>query len=657
MSLKETYSEIKDNELCKLLSLTLDNSEETIKIFSNIEKETQGFSEQDWRKLVDVMRKSKNHFALCGILLETAPKDIAFNLAKTIPYDYLLLKRGDLNMDDIKEIVKIIKPKRLKETIANNNIEINYKNIEYLCKLSPSTLKKMDFEPLSMINEDLPIYFNIEGKINSGECDENFCTAIINNKKINTEIREKAFAIAYNPTNLRHITRDMADKLYPELASIAFQETQEIDLSFRNVLNETFIRLIKNGEFSKSHYIDFVERYKKDKYISMESSLDFLAKNIVDSEILQNIQTCFGTYAQETVTKNPAYDINVLESIGKNWIYANSDSIKDVVSFEKKIVLMRSMLVLFAEKPIVAKYHSYLISPHKDDNVFIKTLLMSPSVALDLKSDIIKDKKTNKERMELRCLAKISMYMKDIGIDPCIHQFFSYQILNQLFKEDETVSKLMINRKETGDYNTPITYNEFKTTHKEINKMNFQLTHSNVANLRKLTENINKEFPEQVEILNALNKAYKMIEEEKMFDIYISKWSQFYCSLSVKERFYGDKTHTGINMKVLNMLKTQPTLLKMFTESTIETCQKSAYFSEKLYNMINVEFINLAQKTEDTKLLLENMRILEPMYHQIEDIVMENRFNNKEISKAEYNFYKLRFPSSELEIDKNDEER
>lgn len=74
-------------------------------------------------------------------------------LVKIVPYDYQLLKRKDLNMDDIKEIVDIITPKRLKEIIANEFMPIYYKNIDLLCKLPESVLEELNYEPFTRVTE------------------------------------------------------------------------------------------------------------------------------------------------------------------------------------------------------------------------------------------------------------------------------------------------------------------------------------------------------------------------------------------------------------------------------------------------------------------------------------------------------------------------
>ena len=64
-------------------------------------------------------------------------------------------------------------------------------------------------------------------------------------------------------------------------------------------------------------------------------------------------------------------------------------------------------------------------------------------------------------------------------------------------------------------------------------------------------------------------------------------------------------------------------------------------------------YINAYKYTEwvKNKTLLENFKLLAPLYHQIEEIVIENRFKDNEISENEYKMYHLKFTKN---IDEKD---
>lgn len=654
MSLKNIYNEVLQQDISNSLSLLLENDVDLLKFISDLDN--QKLTEEEWEKFFKKIPKTKNYFAVaCAILeSENVPKHLAFKFAKTVPYDYQLLKRKDLNMDDIKEIVDIITPKRLKEIIANEFMPIYYKNIDLLCKLPESVLEELDYEPFTRVTEYNSWYLDIVSRLEKDDCSEKFCTAVINNTELNYTIRDKAFDIAYDPTNLRHITPNIASELYPELASIIFREKdfKDINSNYQQKINETFIKLINSEEFDYNHIFDLVERYKNHNNGILESTLCNIAETATEPRILENIQKAVPA-ARPSVVLNPAYDIVALDALGDNWIYSNSHTPegKKVANYEKKIALMRAVFTTFLEKRSIKYNCNSLISENLEDDVLMKTLIMSPCADYSFRNFVLDTRKTEKDKLIYKCLAEIARKIEATSLNSVSRQFFAFHFLKELFNSDEKTIKSLPNRRRDKKYEKALTCEDFLTAHIETEKMSANFSHKEIAELGKIMKDISEKYPYRKEISNAFEKAYKTIQDEKFFKTYTTKWCQIFYTPTVKDRVYEFKMDTAIHMETLNSLKTQPTLMNMFSKNTIENCKMNKYFAEKLYKVFYIEFADYSTRSENTKTLLENFKLLAPLYHQIEEIVIENRFKDNEISENEYKMYHLKFTKN---IDEKD---
>ena len=119
MTYKDIYGGILNRKTpSSHLSLLLENETELLNFLSDLDN--QKLTEDEWEYVCEKVVKLKGCFAIVCALIESesVPKHLAFKFAKTIPQDYQLLNRKDLNVEDIKEVIDIVKPNRLKQIIA-----------------------------------------------------------------------------------------------------------------------------------------------------------------------------------------------------------------------------------------------------------------------------------------------------------------------------------------------------------------------------------------------------------------------------------------------------------------------------------------------------------------------------------------------------------
>lgn len=654
MFLKDVYKNLCQNAICEQLHYILNSVDnDYLEFMCEIDKNTENFTSKQWDELIKDVRNKPGYMTFITILLEceNIDKKRAIDIASSVPYDYVLLRRKDLEKDDIKEIISFMKPSRVKSILSDENIEIYQPNVTYLCGMNQSFLKKIDYLPYERLSDDNILLNEVNRKLNCGDCPEMLCTAIINNRNIQDKMREKAFEVGYNPTKLKHITLNIAHEIYPMLAEVVYERTyaNDIDIKYSGGISDSLKTLIENNGLGSAFYRDVAIRQKNECYSHMCRSFAILAQKSKDSAVLSELQKIPDSDIWKQVLKNPAYDMCTLKAMDYKWFYANPNNCKDLIEFEKKYMLLRGLYSPFNTKPLDVDLLKEYIDKHMYDKAFMKTVIMSPvinnGILSYIENNYIPTLKTEEEKEEIKALIETTRIIKDCAFSTPIHQYISTKILLENLRNDKDV---FLTSEPKNAPNRTIAYSEFVDIHKDVDKIDVNLSHSGIAMIGKYLMKMQKLFPNQKKLNDTIHNVYSELEDIQFFNRYKTKWQQFFLTPTTEERFYGDKMDTTLRMDRLNGLRNNPILLKTFVDDTLENCRINKNFATHIYNVINNDFSLYQLRTENYKILLENMKMFAPMYQQIEEIIYENRLKNNEITREEYDLYRLKFVSDDI---------
>ena len=311
------YEAMNSSSSHTLIAQIVENfSDKMIEKIATISSASVKWNANDWNMFLNEFTEQESQKMLYEILLNNpdVPKDIAMLATNKVENSIGILQRSDLTKTEIMDILN-----KNVETpyfaIENENIKISPENIDTLCGLSTTALKKLHYKPFQRMTQQCKTFAHINEIVKAKDYDEELLTALINNHNLPPAIRNAFFSHGYIPEDIKNITPEMAESIYPEMVSLLYENNDNVNKRFIDKIRASFNTLVISNQFPQAYYHDFVQRQKDAPNRELETLFMYIAAKTNDSKLLSQMLELSDAYGgiKSNIIGNPAFDINCLK--------------------------------------------------------------------------------------------------------------------------------------------------------------------------------------------------------------------------------------------------------------------------------------------------------------------------------------------------------
>lgn len=293
------------------------------------ESKTRKYTHKEWIELAEECEK-KNIFELklAALKARGIPQAYQERIMKSmfgIEKAYILASQ-DITGHTIEELSNIIGKSTMQNFILNIPEALSQESLYLLCYKISDIKDEVWHSAYAKITKENPAYDfleeileNQDGTYDSQIDDEEFLFAIATNANLSNEIRNKAFDIAACDEAVANPTPYIAKIKYEQIASTMFDiDKMNIPASDKMTLQAQANEKLKSMIFAKELpvvcQLDYIERYKVDKYNGRKYIIEFLTKHTESPRVLSSILEMDFNFKKNVSDNRTAIDSDVMDT-------------------------------------------------------------------------------------------------------------------------------------------------------------------------------------------------------------------------------------------------------------------------------------------------------------------------------------------------------
>ena len=357
--------------------------------------QNQNISDDEWQNILKKAKKSQPLLlSLC--YFDNYNQNIVQKLIDMLPTDSLtyVLHKNNIDISSVKYVCSKIKNTDLKEYIENNSDNIS--------EIFKNEILNFDYEKSQAINFAQYQFFRgidvqATQMIELYPTDENYMTAISNNKYLDDKIRNDAFNNMHNPSLIENYTNYMKMNMYHNAAIRLFDYPQKsvMDIEKNEEAKEVILKLIEKRELPLSCEYDLLQRLQDMPSLHYCGILlNTMLKHTHDAIILKKAYEFNPQTTEHIIENNPHCDIFTVEkfinkSVRKMKEFSKSNSLIPLLK-EKDIVYTK----IFSQPLSLESYKKIHQYAKTNDQLLDYAILVSPYININSIKDLFQNNKS-----------------------------------------------------------------------------------------------------------------------------------------------------------------------------------------------------------------------------------------------------------------------
>ena len=401
-----------DNILINLSNINHNFKQLTSDELSIIEmiNKSPNLSEKKWCDILKTAQKSHSLLlALC--YFENYNNRITHQLISVLPKNLLIhiLHKKNINLIDVNYVCDNIQSSDLKDYIINDSEKISKIFKQKILNFNYTKSQEIDFLHYKFFKG---INKQAKEAVEQYSTNEEFMTAISNNKHLDDKIRNDAFNNMHNPLHIDNYTSYMKMKMYQNAATRLFDYPQKSvsDIEKNEEAKEVILNIIEKKELPISCEYDLLQRLHDMPSLHYSGILlRSLLKNTHEPVILKKAYEFNPQSTENIVENNSCCDIFTMEkfidkSIKKMKEYSKSNNLIPLLK-EKDFIYEK----IFNQPLSLESYRKIHNYTKTHDSLIDYAILVSPYINVNSIKDLFQNNKKQivdfRKKMEC-CFAK-----------------------------------------------------------------------------------------------------------------------------------------------------------------------------------------------------------------------------------------------------------
>lgn len=207
----------------------------------------------------------------------------------------VIFSNPSLTQETLGFVIDDLKAGKIKELFDYEKDIFHQNTLQLMAKMDINKQAELDFMHYELVFPDVDLRRKIWQTLNDidkewfgDEIPEKFTTSIINNPKMDDEVRFLAFKKSFSPYEITNTTKDIAKGIYTLCADVIFDSNEEFKNTDAQKDADVYIlNMVKRNQLPESCQIDFIERYLNNPQPNTQRALFSIIESTNQNYVLQ----------------------------------------------------------------------------------------------------------------------------------------------------------------------------------------------------------------------------------------------------------------------------------------------------------------------------------------------------------------------------------